>query len=100
MVRLLSNMIENAVTASTKSKSPKIELSIKEENLKYTFLLKNSVDTSILSVNPKLVTTKRDTKKHGLGIGIIKNIASKYNGRCDYYEENGFFCCLVILNCS
>lgn len=100
LVRLLSNMIENAVTASTKSKSPKIELSIKEENLKYTFLLKNSVDTSILSVNPKLVTTKRDTKKHGLGIGIIKNIASKYNGRCDYYEENGFFCCLVILNCS
>lgn len=100
LVRLLSNMIENAVTASNKSSSPKIELSIKEESSKYTFLLKNSIDSSILSVNPKLKTTKRDMKNHGLGIGIIKNIASKYNGRCDFYEENGFFCCFVILNCT
>ncbi|MBR3023064.1 MAG: GHKL domain-containing protein, partial [Oscillospiraceae bacterium] len=45
-----------------------------------------------------LKTTKKDMHNHGMGIGIIKNIASRYNGRCDFYEENGFFNCLVVIN--
>ena len=32
--------------------------------------------------HPDLKTTKKDMHNHGMGIGIIKNIASRYNGRC------------------
>lgn len=98
MVRLLSNMLENAIAASKFVKVPKIELSVRDEGTKYIFLLKNKIDKSILSENPNLKTTKVDMKNHGMGINIIRNIASKYNGRCDFYEENGFFYCLVVLN--
>ena len=47
--------------------------------------------------NPRLTTTKADKKQHGLGTSIIKEIARKYNGRCDFYESEGMFCCQVTL---
>jgi len=98
LVRLLSNMLENAITASKSVKAPKIELIVKDEGKKNIFILKNKIDASILSDNPDLKTTKKDMHNHGMGISIIKNIASRYNGRCDFYEENGFFNCLVVIN--
>ncbi|TLW87894.1 sensor histidine kinase [Ruminococcus sp. KGMB03662] len=36
-------------------------------------------------------------KQHGLGTSIIREIARKYNGRCDFYESEGMFCCQVTL---
>lgn len=47
--------------------------------------------------NPRLTTTKADKKQHGLGTSIIREIARKYNGRCDFYESEGMFCCQVTL---
>lgn len=34
---------------------------------------------------------------YGNGIKIIRDIAGKYNGHCDFYEEENMFCCLVVL---
>lgn len=97
---LLSNTLENAVTAC-KNMPPDtnrfIYLEIGEENNIYTFLVKNSIEKSILSENPQLHTTKTDKINHGLGTAIIKDIADKYNGRCDFYESDNMFCCQVIL---
>lgn len=97
---LLSNTLENAVTAC-KNMSPNanrfIYLEIGKENNIYTFLVKNSVQCSVLNNNPQLKTTKSDKPNHGLGTAIIKDIAGKYNGRYDFYEVDNTFCCSVIL---
>lgn len=100
LCRLLSNMLENAVTATSKanSKSKSILLRITYEQNQYRFLLKNTIDSSVLKANPELFTTKTDCDSHGYGIKIIRDIAKKYKGRCDLYEEDNMFCCLVVLN--
>ncbi|MBP0978566.1 MAG: GHKL domain-containing protein [Oscillospiraceae bacterium] len=47
--------------------------------------------------NPSLKTTKT-SEGHGLGTVIIREIAEKYDGVCDFYEEDDLFCCNVLLN--
>lgn len=97
---LLSNTLENALTAceNMSTETAKfIYLEISKENNIYTFLIKNSIEQSVLSKNPRLQTTKLDKADHGLGTSIIKDISEKYNGRCDFYESDNMFCCQVIL---
>lgn len=97
---LLNNMLENAITACKEipeGRSKHLYLKIDKENDTYTFLVKNSIDHSVMSSNPKLETTKSDKKKHGFGMAIIQEIAQKYNGRCDFYESEEMFCCQVVL---
>lgn len=96
---LLSNMLENAVTACKLCQNPskRIYVNISSDEFKYEFCVKNTIETSILQKNPKLITTKENKKVHGLGIRIIRSIAEKYYGKVDCYEENDEFCCYVML---
>lgn len=100
LCRLLSNMIENAITATSNNKivDKEIILKITEESQKYVFLIKNSIDKSVLENNPQLLTTRKSKDSHGYGVKIIRDIARNYNGRCDFFEEDDMFCCLVVLN--
>ncbi len=102
LCRLLSNLLENAVTACKNSNLQHafIVLSLSNDENSYIIDIKNTINSSVLQTNPGLYTTKNNRIDHGYGINIIKNIASKYDGYCDFYEENGMFCCKVILNKS
>lgn len=97
---LLSNMLENAIAACqdiNDNSKRFINLNISNEDNIYTFFVKNSIQMSVLKTNPYLKTTKSDKTRHGLGTAIIKDIAYKYNGRSDFYEQNNTFCCSVVL---
>ena len=100
LCNLLSNALDNAVTAcmETEDDTQKhIFLSITSEDDSYSFMIKNSIRSSVIQSNPKLKTTKAQKQEHGFGIKIIKEIAEKYNGRCDHYEQDNVFCLHIIL---
>lgn len=99
LCRLLSNMLENAVTACVNSTGNKrqIYLKITADENNFTFNLKNTIDCSVLANNKHLHTTKDMNGEHGYGTKIIRDIAEKYKGRCDFYEEDDLFCCNVVL---
>lgn len=59
--------------------------------------MKNSIDVSVLETNSGLVSDKQNKNNHGYGTRIIKEIAEKHNGFADFYEENDYFCCNVVL---
>lgn len=92
-------MLENAVTACVNSNSiqRQIYLKITYDGNNLSFSLKNTIDSSVLANNKHLHTTKNMNGEHGYGTKIIRDIAMKYDGRCDFYEEDNFFCCNVIL---
>ena len=100
MCNLIGNMFDNAIRATSNSKDKTIRFTIKgdDEAKSLNVCLKNSVDAPVLSANPNLTTDKQYKKSHGLGTKIIKDIAAKYNGFAEFYDEDGSFCCNVIIN--
>ena len=92
---LLSNMLDNAIGASLleKEKEEAAELIVKiYKNKGYdSIVVKNRVSESVMERNPELKTTKGDSDEHGKGIPQIRDIADKYEGMCDFYEEDGYF---------
>lgn len=88
---LLSNLLDNAIEASLKVQSPHISISIKEKMNYLCILVRNRIETSILSVNLNLKTTKKENGNHGLGLYSIAQIVGKYEGFNKNYEENDFF---------
>ena len=100
LCRLLSNMLDNAITATSNLDiaDKRLSLRINEDIGTYTFLVCNTIKNSILQDNPQLLSTKRNKDTSGYGTKIIKDIAEKYSGKCDFYEKDGSFCCAVIIN--
>ena len=97
LCRMLSNMLDNAIQYLSSVDFSKKELLLKifSQNERIIFLVRNTIFGSVLENNPKLSSNRKDEEGHGLGIRVIKEIAEKYDGTAQFYEESGFFCCMV-----
>ena len=94
IISLLGNLLDNAIEACRASGSSdpyiRIESTIKKKVWQLT--VSNSKDPEISPKKTGMATTKIDARDHGLGIGIIRSIVSKYNGTLkmndcgDYFE--------------
>ena len=49
-------------------------------------ICRNTILSSVLSVNPDMKTTKDDETLHGKGLNILRSIADKYNGTIGYRD--------------
>lgn len=95
---LLGNLLDNAIEASRNSiVHPEMIVEMRCTDDKLTVCVKNRIDTSVLSKNPKLKTSKHDSDEHGFGIPTIREIAEKYDGTADFYEDNGWFIAQIVL---
>lgn len=88
---LFSNMLDNAIEASLGEESPEIVVKVAIAREYETIVVKNRISSSVLEANPDLNTTKEDSENHGRGISQIRSITGRYNGMCDFYEEDGYF---------
>ena len=100
LCNLLGNLLDNAITASEKCEKGLrlIEVNILASGKRLIVTVKNSIQSSVLKVNPKLESTKQNSEEHGFGIQTIKYIAEKYDGSTDFYEEGLTFICRVELH--
>lgn len=80
-----------------KGSDREISVEILCEEHTYSFIIKNTISDSVLATNPELKTSRDDTDEHGYGIKILNEIAKKYKGRVDFYEEHERFCCRIDL---
>ena len=86
---LLTNMLDNAIEACVAESEIRVAISRRREY--ETIVVKNRIESSVLETNPNLETTKEDKAEHGKGVAQIRQITEKYDGMCDFYEEDGFF---------
>lgn len=94
---LLGNILDNAIEASELSSQKEIHVNILRKRGYDTILIKNTIDQSVLKINPELISSKESNGKHGYGIKQIKSIVEKYDGMLDFYEEEKMFCVYVML---
>jgi|GEM_PF-6829260 len=78
LCNLLGNLMMNAYEAAEKTTTKEITLTIKDENqLLCITEINSTADTSLIS-------KKRDSKNHGIGIRTMHSVVNKYNGTLKY----------------
>lgn len=97
LCRMLSNMLDNAIQYLSNIDSDNKELLLKicTKDERIIFLVRNTIQGSVLQKNPELSSCKEDETEHGFGVSVIKEIAGRYDGSAQFYEESGYFCCVV-----
>ena len=94
---LFGNLFDNAIDASKNSKQKRIELDVQRQKGQISVFMRNTIDKSVLEGNRELKTTKANKELHGLGTKNIKRIVDKHNGIINYFEEDGYFCCDILM---
>lgn len=96
---LLGNLLDNAIEASLKNLTQsEIILEMRCEDEQLLIRVKNRIDTSVLTKNPQLRTSKGVKHEHGFGIQSVREIADRYDGTVDFYEDSGYFIADVSLH--
>ena len=80
LVAILGNLMDNAVTASAKSKDKKISLETTQRNGYSVIIISNSCDSAPMIQGGQLVTSKDDKKLHGFGLKSVAKTLKRYNG--------------------
>ena len=91
LIRIVTNLVKNALQATEKEENPIVEVVVSSENTNVKIVVSDngkgmSDDVKELIFEPKF-TTK--TSGMGLGLGIIKNIIEAYGGTITFTSKEG-----------
>ena len=94
MISLFGNLLDNAIEAAEKCEVGKRNVNIKVfmgTNYFLIFHIENSFCVKVKKAGDKLITSKSDSKHHGLGIGIVRSLAEKYGGSLNLIQKDDLF---------
>ena len=90
VVSIIGNLCDNAIEylSGIDQSRRKMSLEITVRNDYRIIVCRNTILSSVLSLNPNMKTTKKDAALHGKGLSILRGIADKYNGTIGYREDD------------
>lgn len=94
MISMFGNLLDNALEASFKCDTGNRKVNVKlfmGTSFFLMFHIENSFSVSAKRDGTRLLSTKDDKKPHGLGIGIVSNLAEKYGGSLTLEEKGDIF---------
>ncbi len=98
LITIIGNLCDNAVEALSKQTQEKIlRLNLLKRGNYYILVVKNHIDSSVLSNNPKLNSDKHNLMYHGFGLDSVKRLVKKYNGDIQFTEEGDMFIVRLML---
>lgn len=98
IVTILANLIDNAMEACDKLEDGKLiqfKMILEEEQL--ILSVKNPVKEPVKVRNNTVVTTKKDKKKHGIGLRNVRLAVEKNGGTSVLRCEDGWFCFSMVI---
>ena len=101
VLSLFANVIDNAIDACEREKPENpfvsVVVGMREEEL--LFVVSNPTKLTQEELDAGLLTSKKDNKRHGYGMKIIRKIVKQHNGFYRYSIKDGLFVseCLISL---
>lgn len=97
LTAIITNLLDNAITACEKSKEKTLDIKINCNVGNLIILINNSYNGRIIEENGMFKTTNIFGSNHGFGIKSVKHILKKYDGdfRTDY-TSNMFYVSVII----
>ena len=92
IVTLLGNLLDNAIEACEKLVENKViqfKMVLEEEQL--VLSIRNPVKDAVQIKDNRIVTSKRDKSRHGIGLLNVDSVIRKNNGTSVLKCENGWF---------
>ena len=86
IIRVVTNLVKNAIQASEKTEDPKIEVKIVNKKNKVQIVVSDNGKGIPEDVKEKVFEPKFTTKSSGMGLGLpmIKNIIEAYEGKISF----------------
>nr|WP_317283281.1 GHKL domain-containing protein [uncultured Sellimonas sp.] len=89
---IATNLLNNAIEAANEvSKDRRIIVRILDQEKELLISVRNTTIHSNVLEDGEIQTTKADKKKHGYGLGNVKRISEKYDGKYAVICKNGWF---------
>ena len=91
LIRVVTNLVKNAIQATKTVDSPQIMVNVREENGQVNIsVMDNGIGISE-EHKPKIFQPKFTTKTSGMGLGLamVKNILETYNGSITFVSQEG-----------
>ena len=95
---LLSNLLDNAIEACSNIEKSKIQIQIKTVKQYLTIVIKNTTEHDVLQKNPHLNSNKKTKGIHGIGIKVVQEIVTKYNGSINFESTPSLFTVKLMLS--
>ena len=91
LIRVVTNLVKNAIQAIPEDKTPKIDVSVISEDNYVTILVADNGIGISEENNLKIFEPKFTTKSSGMGLGLamVKNIVETYNGSITFTSQLG-----------
>jgi len=91
LIRVITNLVKNAIQATENIKDSKIIVSVKKLRNKAIIEIEDNGDGIPRKNRDKIFEPKFTTKSKGMGLGlsIIKNLVTNYNGKIDFVSKKG-----------
>lgn len=98
LIAIIANLLDNALTAAIKKgKNAGIEVKIFNNGGNHIIKVENDFVGKLEIQEGKLMTTKTDSKMHGIGVDSIRHTAAIYGGGMEYYADDKKFTAVVTL---
>ena len=91
LIRIITNLVKNSIQATENIEEPKIAVSVKKVRKKAIIEIKDNGVGVPKNIKEKIFEPKFTTKSKGMGLGlsIIKNLVTNYNGNIDFSSKKG-----------
>lgn len=98
-ISMFGNLLDNAMEAAGECEEGKRKINIRMfmgNNHCLVFRMENTWSMKPRRAGGKLLSTKRDSENHGLGIGIARELARRYGGSLELEEQGEWFVTTLI----
>lgn len=100
-ISMFGNLLDNAVEAASKCKESERKINVRlymGSRYILVFEMENSWTKIPFKKEEKIISTKKDSLNHGLGINIVKELAAKYGGELELTEREEWFVTILLVS--